>query len=91
MALLKLNDKPIILKDNGGGQLQNIITFEYTPTEQTHAITHDTLVGAGIDTEDKFFSIIGISIFPKNGDVDWFVVSYGGALKANSFMQNLTY
>lgn len=91
MALLTLNDKPIVLKGSGGGQPQNIITFEYTPIGETHAIYHDTLIGAGIDTEDKFLSIIGISIFPKNGDVDWFVVSYGGALKANSFMQSLTY
>jgi hypothetical protein len=69
----------------------NIITFEYTPTGQDLAISHDVLVGAGIDTEDKFFKIIGISIFPKNGDVDWFYVSYGGTLNKTTFMQNLTY
>lgn len=69
----------------------NIITFEYTPTGQDLAISHDILVGAGIDTEDKFFKIIGISIFPKNGDVDWFYVSYGGTLDKTKFMQNLTY
>lgn len=67
----------------------NIITFEYTPTAKTLDISHDVLVGAGIDTEDKFFKIIGISIFPKNGDVDWFCVSYGGALNKTSFMQHL--
>lgn len=69
----------------------NIITFEYTPTTKTLDISHDVLVGAGIDTEDKFFKIIGISIFPKNGDVDWFYVSYGGALDKATFMQHLPY
>ena len=67
----------------------NIITFEYTPTATTLDISHDVLVGVGIDTEDKFFKIIGISIFPKNGDVDWFYVSYGGALNKTSFVQQL--
>lgn len=69
----------------------NIITFEYTPTKKTLDISHDVLVGAGIDTEDKFFKIIGISIFPKNGDVDWFCVNYGGVLNKASFIQNLPY
>lgn len=93
MALLTLNDKPIVLKGSGevGWQPQNIITFEYTPTEKTHAISHDTLVEAGIDTEEKFLKIIGISILPKNGDVDWFVASYGGALNASSILQHLTH
>lgn len=93
MALLTLNDKPIVLKGSGGsgGQPQNIITFEYTPTEKTHAISHDTLVEAGIDTEEKFLKIIGISILPKNGDVNWFVASYGGALNASSILQHLTH
>lgn len=69
----------------------NVLTFEYTPTTKTLDISHDVLVGAGIDTEDKFFKIIGISIFPKNGDVDWFYVNYGGALDKASFMQHLQY
>ena len=69
----------------------NIVTFEYTPTERNHAISHDVLIGAGIDTVDKFFKIIGISILPKNGDVDWFHVSYGGTLNATSTLQNLTH
>ena len=69
----------------------NIVTFEYTPTEQKHSISHDVLIGAGIDTVDKFLKIIGISILPKNGDVDWFHVSYGGTLNATSVIQNLTH
>jgi hypothetical protein len=69
----------------------NVLTFEYTPTTKTLDISHDVLVGAGIDTEDKFFKIIGISIFPKNGDVDWFYLNYGGALDKASFMQHLQY
>lgn len=69
----------------------NIVTFEYTPTDSTLVIPHDVLVGAGIDTEDKFFKIVGISIFPKNGDVDWFYVSYGGALDRTVFSQQLKY
>ena len=69
----------------------NIVTFEYTPTERTHNISHNVLIGAGIDTVDKFLKIIGISILPKNGDVDWFHVSYGGTLNATSAIQNLTH
>ena len=69
----------------------NIVTFEYTPTERTHGISHDVLIGAGIDTVNKFIKIIGISILPKNGDVDWFRVSYGGTLNATSVIQNLTH
>lgn len=84
------------LESGGGGggettQLQNVITFEYTPTSNTIPISHDVLVGVGIDTEDKFFKIIGISIFPKNGDVDYFYVSYGGALDKTKFSQQLKY
>lgn len=84
------------LESGGGGggettQLQNVITFEYTPTSNTINISHDALVGAGIDTEDKFLKIIGISVFPKNGDVDYFNVSYGGALEKNKFDQQLKY
>lgn len=69
----------------------NIITFEYTPTDRSFAITHETLVEVGIDTEDKFFKIIGISIIPKNGDIDWFYVSYGGTLDKTKPIQSLTY
>ena len=69
----------------------NIITFEYTPTKNTFEISHDALVRAGIDTEDKFFKIIGISIFPKSGNADWFYVSYGGTLNKTNFMSQLTY
>ena len=72
---------------SGGGT--NVITLEYTPVDKNLTISHDVLVGAGIDTEDKFFKIIGISIFPKNGDVDWFYVSYGGTLDKTLSMQNL--
>lgn len=75
----------------GGTTNSNIITFEYTPTDNVLTISHDVLIGAGIDTEDKFFKIIGISIFPKNGDVDWFYVSYGGALDKTQFTQSLTH
>lgn len=84
------------LESGGGGggettQLQNVITFEYIPTTNKLNISHDVLVGVGIDTEDKFFKIIGISIFPKNGDVDWFYVSYGGALDKTKFNSQLKY
>lgn len=79
-------------EESGGGKVDtNVITFEYTPTTNTLNISHDVLVRAGIDTEDKFFKIIGISMFPKNGDVDWFYVSYGGTLDKASFSQRLTY
>lgn len=73
-----------------GTTTSNIITFEYTPTDEVLTIPHDVLVGAGIDTKDKFFKIIGISIFPKNGDVDWFYVSYGGILD-HTFGTSLLY
>lgn len=69
----------------------NIITFEYTPTKNTFEISHDALVRAGIDTEDKFFKIIGISIFPKSGNKDWFYASYGGRLDKTKLMSKLTY
>lgn len=71
--------------------LSNIITFEYAPTDRSFVIAHETLVGVGIDTEDKFFKIIGISIIPKNGDIDWFYVGYGGTLDKTEQMQSLTY
>lgn len=69
----------------------NIITFEYIPSDKSFTISHDTLVEEGVDTEDKFFKINGISIVPKNGDIDWFYVSYGGTLDKTKQIQNLTY
>lgn len=69
----------------------NIITFECTANSNTFSISHDILVANGIDTEDKFYKIVGISIIPKNGDVDWFCTSYGGTLNKTAFNQTLTY